>query len=878
MTRLYPPIITGTIPSFYTDNNGTTKLVVPFSMNKSVDKKSFSSMRLRVKTVNTDTLILETNTTEIDDYSLATFYISPPEGMVAQNYYKIQIAYCGETDLDVGYFSSVGLIKYTEEPSVVIAGFTSDEINFNISNFVGEYYNNDSSEKVQEYCFTLLDEAGNILETSGWRLHNSYSDEDINTSTDLYNLHLSLADNTIYRIKYVIRTNNGMEISSPGYYLQSVMNLDAQIQGKIDVKLDYNNASVKVYLTPALNESGLAERASGTFILSRASSLDNYSSWTQILEMFLTGDFPSEEIFTDYTIESGITYKYALQQKNDYGIISGRNIATDITIGFEDAFLYDGERQLKIQFNSKITSFKEVVSETKKNTIGYQYPFIFRNGAIKYKEFPISGLISYLMDEQECFLKKEDIGYDGWIPTVDYSDENIALERIFKLKVLEWLNNGQPKLFRSPQEGNYIIRLMSVSLTPFDKTGRMIHTFAATANEIAEATPSNFVKYKFLNTIDVVAEELRWETVKLSEIIPGKDIFNGNKCYYIKITNARPGTFFKLGNLSLVIGATGQYEAQVDAGIGPLIFDIGNSKALTGEISYAVITKINNKFNAIKGTQIKNIAAKSISGQEVAQEIFKSYIKDDGTFVWNITDEPIIDAPKVFYLSFHKKEIQELVPNHDGPYNEYMLYHDPVTDKYKIYDEISNSLKEISYSSIQELTEVYMEHETIPINGSEIKYYSTKFNIGDTEERYIKAPDTKVTSIKIGPGVFAILGYQLREIVYAFENNEKLQQAYENYCDARENYLKVFFDLEEKSIPNKVSHFYYNRNTDNMSFQKQTNSTINQIRWIHKTNENKEWTYYTVEDQEQSVEAYHSAYVNYRTLLLKALEESELKI
>jgi hypothetical protein len=53
--------------------------------------------------------------------------------------------------------------------------------------------------------------------------------------------------------------------------------------------------------------------------------------------------------------------------------------------------------------------------------------------------------------------------------------------------VLEWLNNGKPKLFRSPTEGNYVIKLMNVSLTPFQGTNRMIHTFSATAVECAAA-------------------------------------------------------------------------------------------------------------------------------------------------------------------------------------------------------------------------------------------------------------------------------------------------------------------------------------------------------------------------------------------------------
>jgi hypothetical protein len=36
------------------------------------------------------------------------------------------------------------------------------------------------------------------------------------------------------------------------------------------------------------------------------------------------------------------------------------------------------------------------------------------------------------------------------------------------MAVLNWLTDGQPKLFRSPGEGNFIVRLMNISLTPND--------------------------------------------------------------------------------------------------------------------------------------------------------------------------------------------------------------------------------------------------------------------------------------------------------------------------------------------------------------------------------------------------------------------------
>ena len=78
---------------------------------------------------------------------------------------------------------------------------------------------------------------------------------------------------------------------------------------------------------------------------------------------------------------------------------SSRIISETVTADFEDMFLYDGERQLKVRFNPNVSSFKNDILESKVDTLGSKYPFIFRNGNVWYKEFPVSGLISHLMDE-----------------------------------------------------------------------------------------------------------------------------------------------------------------------------------------------------------------------------------------------------------------------------------------------------------------------------------------------------------------------------------------------------------------------------------------------------------------------------------------------
>jgi hypothetical protein len=71
---------------------------------------------------------------------------------------------------------------------------------------------------------------------------------------------------------------------------------------------------------------------------------------------------------------------------------------------FEDMFLYDGQRQLNIKFNPKVSSFKTTLLESKLDTLGGQFPFVFRNGRTAYKDFSISGLISYWMDNEETFM------------------------------------------------------------------------------------------------------------------------------------------------------------------------------------------------------------------------------------------------------------------------------------------------------------------------------------------------------------------------------------------------------------------------------------------------------------------------------------------
>ncbi len=176
-----------------------------------------------------------------------------------------------------------------------------------------------------------------------------------------------------------------------------------------------------------------------------------------------------------------------------------------------------------------MSSFKRTTLNSKQDTLGSKYPTVFRNSSAYYAEFPVTGLISLHMDEEETFFVKKENGYyyqdELIIPSNKYAktvvgttavaggittelidtydtnltDDNIFIERKFREKVEEFLNNGEYKLFKSPTEGNIIVTLVNVSLSPNATLGRMIYSFSATAYEVLENNIPNLNEYGLID-------------------------------------------------------------------------------------------------------------------------------------------------------------------------------------------------------------------------------------------------------------------------------------------------------------------------------------------------------------------------------------------
>ena len=838
--KLYPPHINGSIPAFYGN-----KLTIPFTMNKTVSKNEVGGFKLLIKTSHSNKLLATLGVyTEKDklppwSFDFGEVYFTIPDDcnyLHIGNYYKLQLAYVNANDGTIGYYSSVGVVKYTSKPNVSVDSLEPGKVNMNENRYIGSYNQSgsdkDTTEKVYSYRFNIYDNAGNLHETSGECLHNSFEDENVFSSYDEYVLKKDLIINKNYTIQYIVKTNNGLVEKSPKYRIMQKETIDPEIRAQLIAKLNHNNAYVDLSLIGEKDKYGIEYSASGSYVIRRASSKDNFTEWDSILFFRLNGQAPSRWLWKDFTVEHGYTYKYAIQQFNDSGLYSNKIESNEIFISFEDMFLWDGKRQLKVRFNPKVTSFKTNILEAKMDTIGSQYPFIFRNGNVNYKEFPISGLISYQMDEENLFIDKNKLIVENF--ETNLTDENIASERIFKNEVLDWLNDGNPKLFRSPSEGNFIVRVFKPTLSPTDTVNRMLHTFSATVYEVAGFNYESLLEWGFIELIDVSNLSTRWDTVSLYRLddygkyigpfTSSEEMLKYAPATSIRFQDCPPGTKVKINNGYeddiITIGVTGMYKIDLDLGLKIYSVKMISGNVTEGSLVYSYQSNISNVFDTIEDVTIEDIPLKQFVGDiDVINEI-----NDIKTTVLDFT-----------YLHFQKRNVFTLYTNREN-LGRYFWDRD-------CYEPIKEDFSELDPSFIYKLI-------TMPLNNSEkeeVKYcngnpnnmideYSNKFIINgsvidltETENYYVKNPGT-INELIVHNGLTLECGYQTRVIDYALEeSNLKVKDAKKAYLDAYTEYnslLKWGVQIDEngKENPHFIDKYYNGDNYTDIYFQDLNNA------------------------------------------------------
>lgn len=389
----------------------------------------------------------------------------------------------------------------------------------------------EEKEVIDKYRFILYDKDDVLIESSGWLQHNANAN-----NSDQHRFKTALTSADEYKLRYEIISNNGYQV----YTEYKFIAFENTITESLGLILDIDNSSVeslengciKVYLSSTRN-------VTGHYVLTRTSEKSKYKIWEDICYLHYSNDTLNNVlVYTDYLIEDNIKYQYSIQRENSAGFRTNRVYGTfgeglaEKSVNLEYAYLFRDNVQLKLKFNNKTSSFKNSVLASKSDTLGSKYPTISRNGHAYYSEFPITGLITLNMDEELCFLNKkrvtykdindEELTYEAYfykdeelfpvelemtrsgsiipndltpVTTTQLTFDNVYREKVFRDRVESFLNDGNYKLYRSATEGNKIVGLMNVSLTPNQTLGRMIYEFSATAYEVADFTLENLNKY-----------------------------------------------------------------------------------------------------------------------------------------------------------------------------------------------------------------------------------------------------------------------------------------------------------------------------------------------------------------------------------------------
>ena len=865
MAKLYPPNIEGTIPAFYTE--GTTKIVVPFSMNKAVGKSEVYGFSLKMKYVDgnvIDTFQVRKNGSnsgfssyDIEENFEAIFDISSLETnktIKVGQYYKIQLAYI-DVNNEVGYYSTIGVVKYTTRPIITIAGLDESKVNAHQYAYTGVYsqYGKDSTEKVYSSRFLLTDSDNKIIKDTGYMLHNSTQDDLPYEATDSFLLSRDLEPNQLYYLYFSVKTMNGLECSSIRYRISQLSSVGTELDLGLQADLNYENGYIRLSLI--CDESII----SGTFLISKACSKDDYQ-WTELKRFDVQSLIPNEWSLLDCTIEQGYTYKYSLQQYNANDIYSQRVISNEVYADFEHAFLYDGTQQLKISYNPKITNFKNNILENKVDTIGSKYPFILRNGNINYKSFDIEGLLSLLTDSEGLFLNTSNYVLDD--VSTDLTSQNIASERYFKRSVLEWLNNGYPKLFRSPTEGNFIVRIMNVSLTPIDTLGRMLHSFKATAYEVGNFTIDNLNKYGIIDNKEKLSTLTRWTTINLVE---KSAEYNGVDGWYslnesrpfqtIKIQDCLPGTIFYIDGMEIMIGATGSYYAESDDSFNIISFNPSNFYGSEGYtmplVTYSYQTKAISVFGTIQEIEIEDSPLSQYIGTPEGNDIYDG-LKDIQTSISSLG-----------MIRLKKRDVEQVFIDAGdiNPLENYTYYSDADVTK-----EINlNSLVETSIYQIRlrrgEYRDYYQEGYYVDNQNEIMAPFTNYFLDGKTKqiyeitddlfiakinnekislkeiERYTIQDPSIVKSVIINQGVIGEISYSKQISIYEVLNSDtELRVLYENYKAAKISFQNR---LKNSQYINKIGSMTEREEEDYLSVLENQIDLINSIyeEYIEKLEE-----------------------------------------
>lgn len=538
-TALFAPQVRSVQPAFELNDKNKGDVYIYFSLSdfnqdvtiKSVECKIIdpnvsagwgnnsmiigSSGILSVREINKDSITITLNNAGFKLFTV-------------NQYYQVQLRF--ETSEDVvSPWSQVTLIRPI--PAITKTTIVQNGNILNLNRVEGyiEYADGSTVEAIKSYFVV-------VKNTNGQEVYRSdLINNTLGTSfaTNLYNCFLDDGDYTLY-VEYTTingysnasKIQNGKEQGN-NIHIGLGEDISSIIFPKDALKIENNlsNSSVDIEFE-AFKDYNSCE-------IQRSDEQELFKNWNKIKSFSLQQG--QRYKLKDYLISSETVYKYRFVF-SDGGkrIIASQytnkdNKAQDIEAlaQIENICLLDEHQQLFIRYNPNISGFKYVTQENLTGTLGGKYPFVRINGDTKYRQFSLSGTLTFKMDYFALNSKggrdSTNLLMDTWIKNDNNSiifdadslfanftpaiatqakKSSAYIEKKLRTIAMDFLTNQQPKLFRGMGEDTMIVYLSGVSFTPNKQLSREVWDFSCTVTEIADFNQENLVKYNLQKDSD----------------------------------------------------------------------------------------------------------------------------------------------------------------------------------------------------------------------------------------------------------------------------------------------------------------------------------------------------------------------------------------
>ena len=406
--------------------------------------------------------------------------------------------------LAIQKFNTAATTRINPSTDVLISG----KLNFN--KYSADKTPRVENEQLSWYQIKVTDNARTTLLYDTDRVYT-----DVRTAINQINYRANLSMlsiNSTYKMQIYYETNNGY--TGMAEYPIRVIDYTDITDIHCEKEIDEEDGKI------ILSISNLTAYDTGFLVVRRSSHYSDFTNWDLVGAYDLSTREEDTFVLIDNTIESMTGYRYQLQYINGDTIHRPLYIEDNdiLHCDFYGGLFSDKDKALKISFDFQISNRSNAVNRTKIDTLGGQYPIFTQNAKLKYKTYAISGRIS-AEDAGETFLPKistfgpEYYNY-RYNPTVKTPhtkqcqtikpSQDWLYEREYRDVVEDWLNNGKPKLFRSMTEGNLVVMLDSISMTPDTVLGRRLYDFSAMMYEIGDGKDISSIAS--LDLFDVVDE------------------------------------------------------------------------------------------------------------------------------------------------------------------------------------------------------------------------------------------------------------------------------------------------------------------------------------------------------------------------------------